>query len=413
MTIIPAFCLTCGRVFPSQILNVIGGNVRLHAMGNIETCQYCGGMAQTADGVFEITGNILRVVSAPQITRDMLAELRAVVTKAFLAKEPLEQVAQEVEAIHPSFGPLVRRPTLGNYLLILILILWTMRSCTSLNIKIDANINLDVNELFDQWMHLSRGLTADRGRAVAVDSDTGRGNVSRSPPFLPKLQFAIVIASGWGICAWVFGFGNGMAIASFGLLILLTARQWVEERIAERIAAREPRVWHFYFRLTRDFAERAVTAAGISWQAENFDGRFSPDFKIEEHPQKLRVHQWEGGERYVWKDYKRSLWPRDGKANIWSLEVRDRDGLVPYHEWRLTTEERLEGNKRAVSLTLSACRTGRGESQETTEVIFSVPLDEEMLDQERGTGQEHGEWKWAGQSAADNRDWYWSVRRES
>jgi hypothetical protein len=42
-----------------------------------------------------------------------------------------------------------------------------------------------------------------------------------------------------------------------------------------------------------------------------------------------------------------------------------------------------------------------------------MPLDEEMLDQQRGTGQENANRKWVGQSAAAGREWSWSVHRES
>jgi hypothetical protein len=155
MVTIPAFCLTCGRVFPSQMFGFApGARVRIHAMGNIETCPYCGGMAQTADGVFEVTGDILRVVSAPQITRDMLAALSVVVRRAFQENNPPEEVAQEVEKIDPSFGSLIRRSAMGgSFLVVLILLLWTIRSCVSVNVNVNVNVDLDVNQLFDQWIN--------------------------------------------------------------------------------------------------------------------------------------------------------------------------------------------------------------------------------------------------------------------
>jgi len=82
-------------------------------------------------------------------------------------------------------------------------------------------------------------------------------------------------------------------------------------------------------------------------------------------------------------------------------------------DWRLTAERLREGDKRAVSLVLSL-HLWQGEApSEASNVIFSVPLDEEMLDQQRGTGQENANRKWVGQSAAAGREWSWSVHRES
>jgi hypothetical protein len=105
-------------------------------------------MAHTADGVFDITGDILTVVQAPGITRAMLAAFGEAVKKAYEEKKPPEELAEEVEKIDPSFGPVVRRSgvTPGYYLLILLIILAAIRSCS-------FEYKVDVNQLIEQLQH--------------------------------------------------------------------------------------------------------------------------------------------------------------------------------------------------------------------------------------------------------------------
>ena len=151
MPAIPAFCLSCGRVFASQMFGFgPGAHVRIFSEGNMESCPYCGGMAQTADGVFQVTDDVLKVVSAPQITRDMLAALQVIIRNAFTEKKPVEEVAQEVEKIDASLGPLIRSSaTRGNYLIALLLILYTIQRILSVSL----DMKLDVNQLLDQILN--------------------------------------------------------------------------------------------------------------------------------------------------------------------------------------------------------------------------------------------------------------------
>ena len=132
MVTIPAVCLSCGALFPSRFASLFGGtNVNLTLRGNAETCPYCGRLAHVADGVFHIAGDILTVVSAPHITREMLAALSAAVRKAYQDKKPPEEVAQEVEKIDPALGAVIRKnASTPLYWLVLILILAAHRSAT-------------------------------------------------------------------------------------------------------------------------------------------------------------------------------------------------------------------------------------------------------------------------------------------
>ena len=85
---VPASCPSCRALFASRALH-IGGNVKnVTLIGNKETCPFCGGWAYLADGVFDVADNILSVVAAPNVTRQMLAAFGAAVKQAYEEKKP-------------------------------------------------------------------------------------------------------------------------------------------------------------------------------------------------------------------------------------------------------------------------------------------------------------------------------------
>lgn len=142
---IPALCPSCGALFASRAFNVSGNVKNLTLSSNKETCPFCGGLADIADGVFDVAGNVLSVVSAPSITKQMLAAFSAAVKKAYEEKKPPEELAKEVEKIDPSFGEIIRKSGSSKqfYLVSLLLIFTAIKSC-------NVDVKLDANRLIDQ-----------------------------------------------------------------------------------------------------------------------------------------------------------------------------------------------------------------------------------------------------------------------
>lgn len=143
--IIPVACPNCGALFASRGIQ-ISGNVRnLTLSGNKETCPFCGGWANIADGIFNVADNIISVVTAPNITRQMLVAFSVAVKKAYVEKKPPEDLANEVGKIEPSFGDVVRKSGGDTklYVVVLLLILAAIRTC-------NLDMKLDVNNLIEQ-----------------------------------------------------------------------------------------------------------------------------------------------------------------------------------------------------------------------------------------------------------------------
>ncbi len=112
--LIPVSCPHCGALFASRAIHISGNVQGLTLSGNKETCPYCGNMALIVDGVFNVADNVLSIISAPNVTKQMLASFEEAIKKAYAEKSDPEQLAKEVEKIDPSFGEAVREAGKNN-----------------------------------------------------------------------------------------------------------------------------------------------------------------------------------------------------------------------------------------------------------------------------------------------------------
>jgi hypothetical protein len=108
---VPAACMKCGAIFWIRL--PFSGSARVLLRGNMTNCPIrgCGGMARVAEGLFEFTGHGVAILSAPEITFEMLIALRALAQSAHKERWPIERFRQETEAISPAFGGLFKPST--------------------------------------------------------------------------------------------------------------------------------------------------------------------------------------------------------------------------------------------------------------------------------------------------------------
>lgn len=81
MPVAPAICDDCGAIFPSGFAFSGGGSATL--IGNKSgPCPVCGGVGSVPDGLYEFTGDTLRIVTSwsPARRHDLLEKLRAAQT---------------------------------------------------------------------------------------------------------------------------------------------------------------------------------------------------------------------------------------------------------------------------------------------------------------------------------------------
>jgi hypothetical protein len=111
---LPVFCPQCKAIFPSR--NYVFAGCYFNSWGSEEQCIECGfDHARLSDGIFDLTGEVMRIVSAPDITHAMLRAIKGVAEQ--LAEGRLEPVgaASRLNRISPKLAKLLRRSLKFGY----------------------------------------------------------------------------------------------------------------------------------------------------------------------------------------------------------------------------------------------------------------------------------------------------------
>jgi len=145
MAFIPSHCQACGAIFPSRMISIEGNVKNLQLSNNSETCPNCGGRAYLAEGIFDIANDVISIIKAPTLTKEMMQKLGVAVIDAYKNPAKTDQLQSVAESIDPELGKAVKKITAGNKLALvgLFLLAMVIKSCS-------VNVELDVNELIDQ-----------------------------------------------------------------------------------------------------------------------------------------------------------------------------------------------------------------------------------------------------------------------
>ena len=111
MTTLPAYCSNCSSVFPFKGIHVSGpGTVQLSMWNNTVNCPVCGNpKAVISEGIFNVTNETIEIVSAPEITRAMLAALKKISEQAATAEISEEQALKQARAISPRYAGVLEK----------------------------------------------------------------------------------------------------------------------------------------------------------------------------------------------------------------------------------------------------------------------------------------------------------------
>lgn len=146
---IPAFCDTCGTIFPSGF-NVGGETVTL--IGNRSgPCPACGGMGRVPDGIFSTIGNMIQILSAPQQTIDDLSRLNTILHEAREKKEEPDVATQQIRKLFPALADMLPRDRTEflAYLTIIIMVInLIIQSVRDTNSVMTVTVNQTINHIY-------------------------------------------------------------------------------------------------------------------------------------------------------------------------------------------------------------------------------------------------------------------------
>jgi hypothetical protein len=102
--LLPAVCDNCGAFFTPRAINA--ENVRGLTISNVSVgpCPNCGGMGHIPDGVYNVFGNVLQVLSAPAHSIDELRRLAEILRQARARSESADAVKERIRKESPSLS---------------------------------------------------------------------------------------------------------------------------------------------------------------------------------------------------------------------------------------------------------------------------------------------------------------------
>jgi hypothetical protein len=104
---LPAFCPTCKTVFPSGF--VVQQATNTSFSGNRATCPVCHNPdAKVIDGTFDIASDVIKIISAPEFTVEILKAFAAIAKSLSEGKIPEQQAISEANNLSPKLGQLLR-----------------------------------------------------------------------------------------------------------------------------------------------------------------------------------------------------------------------------------------------------------------------------------------------------------------
>ncbi len=129
--------------------------------GNRETCPRCGEWAELPDGTFNIVGETIEVLSAPDLTRERLlrlAEILRTASEGGISEEDAAQaVAEEAPALAPlfdQFGPVMKKALI--YFLLTVINLLAAQALAEH--RDHSATKQDVQSAVEQAIDICRGL---------------------------------------------------------------------------------------------------------------------------------------------------------------------------------------------------------------------------------------------------------------
>ena len=95
----PAFCGSCGLVFPSGIVIENSTGISLSGVG--ARCPRCGGIGSVPDGIYNVLGQTVQLLAGPGRTSEQLLRLKSTLEIARDQQQETEEVRKAVLAAAP------------------------------------------------------------------------------------------------------------------------------------------------------------------------------------------------------------------------------------------------------------------------------------------------------------------------
>ena len=141
----PAYCPSCGSVFPSPVAVSPGVSIVLNNV--ITDCPHCGKEA-SLDGEFRGAESAIEIIKSPHLTPEHLKRFAGVLREAYEVRSTPEQTKKKAVEIDERLGEVVEQIQKdGNkaWATMLLLLIFILSRC-----NYEVKVSLDINEAIKQ-----------------------------------------------------------------------------------------------------------------------------------------------------------------------------------------------------------------------------------------------------------------------
>jgi hypothetical protein len=172
---VPAFCDSCGTIFPSSIEVVNSTNITFGGVGS-GPCPRCGGMGHIPDGVYNFVGNTIELLSAPSRTITELERLAIILRETRELGDSPEVINNRIREEVPGLSSIVdilprSRSEIITYIQIIIAIIGIIL----MQMKSNAPSKIEINQVFNNIY---------QQQIISEPISLQTGNLPKKPPSL-------------------------------------------------------------------------------------------------------------------------------------------------------------------------------------------------------------------------------------
>ena len=152
MAVLPSFCDKCGGVFSSGFSFT---NCPEVSMTNCTsgTCPSCGGTLRIPDGVYDITGDVIKLVSGTLKTIEQFKRLAHILTTAQRLNQSKEQIDEKINKEIPelnSLASVLPKTRMELYAFITVILMALTFIITNMDSDEDEVPELDIESIIEQ-----------------------------------------------------------------------------------------------------------------------------------------------------------------------------------------------------------------------------------------------------------------------
>ncbi|AIA76242.1 hypothetical protein FF32_15780 [Halomonas campaniensis] len=143
MSLVPCYCEDCGARFVSHAVMVDETSTVIFKNTRINCPISPSHHAYLLDGVFTGAGELVKLVSGPDHSVEVLRELTDLLEQARTKGKSIEDAAETADKIYPGLGRILKRFQNLGYAVAFVGVL-------SAELNVNLNIDIDVNQLVKQ-----------------------------------------------------------------------------------------------------------------------------------------------------------------------------------------------------------------------------------------------------------------------